>query len=345
MSNDLINRNETDDIIVKNQENTGIRVDEQSVFKVDLSTSDITGAGTVAKSIGQLLEPRLMKKRLEQFENTLEMIKEYKQKGLISSDMSYSINGIEKNASLISVDKRAIRSLILEEINKQINIESIAYKCLDYIDTDFVPQEEINDDWLYTFRDSVKNIASEELQSIWAKLLANEIQSPSTYSLRTLDTLKNMNSHEAEKFKQFIKLTITDIKHTNRISIADTDILSKYGINYSDIQLLEEIGLIQNGSIRYITPGDNVYIINDTKAMNINNNTETNGSFSSIYNTSKVGTELASIVIGLDNSINYEYIKEFVKSINKDNKYNVMIGENYKILENGIQCENIKEFK
>lgn len=344
MSNDLINRNETEDVIVKKQENTGIRVDEQSVFKVDFSTSDVTGAGTVAKTIGQFLEPRLMKKRLEQFKNTLDMIKEYKEKGLITSDMSYSINGIEKNASLNLVDERAIKSLVLEEINKQINIESIARKCLDYIDTDFVPQEEIDDDWLYTFRDSVKNISSEELQSIWAKLLANEIQSPSTYSLRTLDTLKNMSSHEAEKFKQFIKLTITDTKHTNRITIDNLDILSKYGINYIDILLLEEIGLIQVGSVRAIVPGDNIYILDDTKFIDIQNDTGTKGSFG-VYTTTKVGTELASIVIGLDNSINYDYIKEFINSINNNKKYKVMIGENYKIQENEIEYENIEEFK
>lgn len=344
MNNDLINSNETDDIIVKKQENTGIRVDEQNVFKIDSSISDVTGAGAVAKVIGNFLEPRLMQKRLEQFENTLEMIKEYKEKGLITSDMSYSINGIEKNASLNSVDERAINSLVLEEISKQINIESIARKCLDYIEKDFVPQGEIDDDWLYTFRDSVKNISSEELQSIWAKLLANEIQSPSTYSLRTLDTLKNMSKYEAEKFKQFIKLTITDINHTNRISITDPDILLRYGITYNDILLLQEIGLIQVGSARGIIPGHNIYIIDDTKAIDIKNDTGSQGTFG-IYITTKVGTELASIVIGLDNSMNYEYIKEFINSINKNNKYKVIIHENYKIIGNGITYESSKEFK
>ena len=307
MSNDLINRNETDDIIVKNQENTGIRVDEQSVFKVDLSTSDITGAGTVAKSIGQLLEPRLMKKRLEQFENTLEMIKEYKQKGLITSDMSYSINGIEKNASLISVDERAIRSLILEEINKQINIESIAYKCLDYIDTDFVPQEEINDDWLYTFRDSVKNISSEELQSIWAKLLANEIQSPSTYSLRTLDTLKKMSSHEAEIFKKFINITIEDT-NGSRITTTKSDILAKQNIEYIDILLLEEIGLLQTSQTLIISKGNIPLFINSSNALNIINNG--NEKSLTMHRTTLVGTELANIVMELDDSINDEFIDD-----------------------------------
>jgi len=43
MGANLTNINETSDIVVENQENTAVRVDEQSIFKVDFSTSDITG--------------------------------------------------------------------------------------------------------------------------------------------------------------------------------------------------------------------------------------------------------------------------------------------------------------
>lgn len=340
MGDNLINRDKTSNLIVENQENTAFRVDEQSLVNMECSVSDITGIGAISKIIEKLIEPRLMKKKRKEFEETLNMLEINKQDGRLTSDMSYNINGIEKKST---IEDRAIRALVVEEINKQENIESIACKCLNYIDKDFIQEKEVDDDWLYTFRDSVKNISSEELQAIWAKLLANEIQSPSTYSLRTLNILKTMSSDEANKFKQFVKLTITDINYTKRISTDDIDILSKYGINYDDIQLLEELGLIQEGSEQYVLPGNNLYVINDLKIINVN--TQTKGSFG-IYNTTKVGTELANIVTGLDNSINYEYIKDLMKKINKDKKYKILIGEEYKIItERTVHCETFKEFE
>ena len=326
MGANLTNINETSDIVVENQENTAVRVDEQSIFKVDFSTSDITGAGAVSKTIEKLIEPILMKKRRKEFERTLNMIDRYKQNGQLTSDMSYSINGIENK---LIIEDRAIRSLVVEEINKQENIESIARKCLGYIDKDLIQEEEIDDDWLYTFRDSVKNISSEELQAIWAKLLANEIQSPSSYSLRTLNTLKNMSSSEAEKFKQFVKLTVEDRVNLKRIVTNDLDILGKYGIEYLDIKLLEEIGLIQEGLTVNLPPkGYAYFFIDNNRLLNIANNTENDGDFG-IYNTTLVGTELASIVMGLDNSVNLNCIKEFMRKIFEDNGWNVEIDGNY----------------
>lgn len=342
MSNSLTNEKK-DNIVVENQENTALRVDEASILKADLSNSDIIGIGAAFNTIGKLLEPRLMKKKLEQFKNTLDLIKEYEEMGLITPDKSYSINGIEKKADLNSIDERAIRSLVLDEINKQANIDSIACKCLDYIDKDFILEEEIDDDWLYTFRDSVKNISSEELQAIWAKLLANEIQSPSSYSLRTLDTLKKMDCHEAEIFKRFVKLTITDSRKMNRLSTNDCDILGKYGIKYLDIKLLEEIGLIQDGSASVVNLGSNIYFIDDNTILDIVNDTETVGHFG-VYNTTQVGSELARIVMGLDNSINFDYIKDFMKKINKDTGWKIQIGENYEVENESIGVYVTKAF-
>lgn len=350
MSNDLNNGlDKVNSVTVANQENTGVRIEEQNMLKLEIGNKDISCIGEVFKTICNLIEPRLMNKRTKEIEKTLRKINDLMSEGLITPNISFSINGIEVNAGSNSIDERTVRAILSDEINKQMNIEKIASKCMDYIDKDYIPHEEVDDDWLYTFRDSVKNISSEDLQVIWAKLLADEIQSPSTYSLRTLNILKNMSRQEAQMFKKFIGLTIVDVEGKNRISTDDTDILKKYGITYDDILLLKEVGLVQSGSVRYITPGDNLYIIDDYKIINIKNNDEEFGEIG-VYNTSKVGTELAKIITSLDNSSNYEYIKEFIKKINDENttkyKYDILIGEDYKIIEdNKVDCREIKKFE
>lgn len=350
MSNDLNNGlGPVNSVTVANQENTGLRVEEQNMFKLDINNNDYFGFGEGFKIISKLIEPVLLKIERKQIEKNLNWINSLISEGLIPQNISFSIGTIKVNVGLNSVDERAIRAMVSDEINKQMNIEKIASMCIDYIDKDYIPHEEVDDDWLYTFRDSVKNISSEDLQVIWAKLLADEIQSPSTYSLRTLNTLKNMSRQEAQMFKKFIGLTIVDVEGKNRISTDDTDILKKYGITYDDILLLKEVGLVQSGSVRYITPGDNLYIIDDYKIINIKNNDEEFGEIG-VYNTSKVGTELAKIITSLDNSSNYEYIKEFIKKINDENttkyKYDILIGEDYKIIEdNKVDCSEIKKFE
>lgn len=55
-------------------------------------------------------------------------------------------------------------------------------------------------DWLMRFFDAVGNITSEELQQLWGKVLANEISSPKSCTLRTLDMVRNMTPEEAKTF-------------------------------------------------------------------------------------------------------------------------------------------------
>ena len=47
-------------------------------------------------------------------------------------------------------------------------------------------------DWLIRYYEAVGNISDENMQDLWAKILAGEINSPSAYSLKTIDTLRNM---------------------------------------------------------------------------------------------------------------------------------------------------------
>jgi hypothetical protein len=85
----------------------------------------------------------------------------------------------------------------------------------------------IDGDWLYRWRDCAAQVSTEELQSLWAKVLAGEVKAPGAYSLRTLDFLKNLSRAEAEEIQllcpyvvngQFI-LTYGDMATGPEISI------------------------------------------------------------------------------------------------------------------------------
>jgi Protein of unknown function (DUF2806) len=50
----------------------------------------------------------------------------------------------------------------------------------------------VNDDWITNFFDKCRIVSDEEMQQIWAKVLAVEANKPGTYSKRTVNFLSSV---------------------------------------------------------------------------------------------------------------------------------------------------------
>ena len=55
-------------------------------------------------------------------------------------------------------------------------------------------------DWYTRYYEDCGNVSDEDLQAVWAKILAGEIRCPGSYSLRTLEYLRNLTKEEAMLF-------------------------------------------------------------------------------------------------------------------------------------------------
>ena len=143
--------------------------------------------------------------------------------------------------------KRAHQRMTYQELVKQNNIESVigmAYQAIG--NEEKVTDEPVDEDWILRFFNSVQDVSSAEMQRIWAGILAGEIRRPSSFSLRTLETLHNISKDEAELFQRIHKYII---KNGKKRYIPNEDVLlQNAGINYSDIVRLEECGLINADS-------------------------------------------------------------------------------------------------
>jgi predicted 3-demethylubiquinone-9 3-methyltransferase (glyoxalase superfamily) len=58
-------------------------------------------------------------------------------------------------------------------------------------------QTEIDDDWLNAFSDHVSSKSNADIQSLWAKILANEIRKPRSFSLQSLRLLADLSAEDA----------------------------------------------------------------------------------------------------------------------------------------------------
>ena len=99
-------------------------------------------------------------------------------------------------------------------------------------------------DWYMRFYDIVGNISDEEMQAIWARILAGEIHRKGTYSLQLLDILKNFTQKQAELYNRVCSHCF--ISGDNVYIPNDNEYLQFTNITYQDILDLDALGLINS---------------------------------------------------------------------------------------------------
>ena len=113
--------------------------------------------------------------------------------------------------------------LSFQEEKRQRNIQAVVGIAADEIKDKEVQDHEIDHDWTARFFADVQDVSSEQMQKIWAKILAGEVEIPGRTSMQTLSILKNMSQKDAELFQNVAHFIIQDFvldndEHTKMIS-------------------------------------------------------------------------------------------------------------------------------
>ena len=179
-------------------------------------------------------------------------------------------------------------------------------------------------DWLIRYYEAVGNISDEIMQDLWAKILAGEINAPSSYSLKTIDTLRNMRKCDVELFAHICKYSF-ELNDHNLFLPHYQGYMDASGIAYSDVMKLSEFGLIfDNAMLRmeFELPEEPAILsVNKDLVLTISSSETKNkkGEISQFPFT-QVGSELATLVG--DMPTDEDFIL-FGKEIAKDKNYNV----------------------
>jgi len=280
----------------------------------------------VGGAIGTVYEPRHKRKMADATAYEINVIGEAMRK---AADMPivYDQNGVAINSEDFNrLMQRAGTRLVLQETIKQHNIESVIDNAYELLEKEEQCSEEpIDQGWVNRFFDSVADVSDEDLQQLWGKVLAGEIKQPKSYSLRTLETLKNLSKHEAELFEKVA--TLATRMHSNLFLTCETEILRRYEISYDAILCLDECGLINSdGMVSYnpkISINDSVAIFSKSKLLLLKGTSERLTKISiGIFGLTQAGKELYSI---LECDSNESYLCDFAEEIEKNNKGNVSI--------------------
>ena len=125
-----------------------------------------------------------------------------------------------------------------QEKKRQANIASVVRDAAAELGDKEVPDREPDPDWTARFFNDVQDVSSRELQQIWSKILAGEVESPGRTSIRTLSILKNMSRKDAEMFSTLSKYFIDDIIHDDSLSALIDDRLPLFGIKIAELGLV-----------------------------------------------------------------------------------------------------------
>ena len=142
-------------------------------------------------------------------------------------------------------------------IRGQVNLDLISQKAASEIRDAFESTDEsvrdqsddtVSDDWLNTFEVEARLKSTEEMQTLFGKILAGEIRKPGSYSTRTVRILGSLDQSVANHFKTLSSMCIStqfqDVRAPSLGGNASDNALREYGLDFAALNLLNEYGLI-----------------------------------------------------------------------------------------------------
>lgn len=275
---------------------------------------------TVSAGIGKMYEPRHKRKMADATAYEINAIGEA-MRNVADMPIVYNQDGVAINSEDFNrLMQRAGTRLVLQETIKQHNIESVVDNAYEILEKEEVCSEEpVEQGWINRFFDSVADVSDEDLQKLWGKILADEIKRPKSYSLRTLETLRNLSKEEAVLFRKICTCRIATKKDSFLLN--DTVFLQRHRINYGEILQLSDCGLLNSSG--FITRDEPVNKIKKfifcNKELCLLAKTKNNMNFSLKINNfpfTSAGHELAKV---LELEIDNDAFLNFARKLKREN--------------------------
>ena len=209
-----------------------------NVFKIEGKPIDKL-IEVISKGIGTIYRPRSIRKEAEAKAYEIELIENAKAKAL-SKGKEIEFDTYE----------RLQERILSREVKRQNNIDSVAEIAANELkNEETISEESVSEDWSTRFFNITEDISDKEMQEIWGRILAGEVKKPKSFSLRTLEFLKNLSKDEA---LTFVKVANLSILGAGKIFVFNPDngkfIEENYNIKLADILQLKELGLLNSDS-------------------------------------------------------------------------------------------------
>ena len=202
-------------------------------FLKPLSEPVVKLIDSISGAVGALYEPTRVRRRAD-------------------ADADAAIILAKGQTEVDDIQFRAGERLLRREIRRQRNIESIVETAKQSL-PDSVSDDPVAEDWIYDFFEQCHDVSNEQMQGLWAQILAGEVTRPRSFALHTLALVKTLAPYDAERFTIFcervwiidrIPVPIYFFPHTVKQR-------AKQKLTFDDLLDLESIGLIRISEIGF----------------------------------------------------------------------------------------------
>lgn len=275
----------------------------------------------ISNGIGTLYRPRSIRKEADAKAYEIGIIEAAKTKALAE--------GKESEAeTYIRIQER----LLFSQVEKQKNIDNVVEIAAEQLGKeDTVSEEPVDKDWSKRFFNIVEDVSDEEMQTLWGRILAGEIKSPQSYSLRTLELLKNLSKKEAETFMKFASLAISSNGVTFILNFKNEKLLEEtYKLNFGDRLLLEELGFLTANDLQFKILATKegkaqLYFVIGNTIVSLEKPANQPEQQLQVLVFTKIGQELLKLV---NSSTDLDYTQLLASKLRKDNysiKYGIIL--------------------
>ena len=166
----------------------------------------------------------------------------------VQADRIRRVGAANIDIEVAELKERAAARFANEEMTKQVNMEGIIEKALPGLGDNANP-EAMENDWIMNFFDKCRMVSDNDMQQIWARILAGEANNPGSFSRRTVNLVADLDKRDAELFRNLCGFAWTTSGATPLVFDARGDIYNRSGITFDSLGQLESLGLIHFDSL------------------------------------------------------------------------------------------------
>ena len=168
-------------------------------------------------------------------------------KAILNSNVGI-IEEISKSSHLNPLDKAAIINNYKQIIKEYKNCEEVIEKAKAFLSLKADPKK-VDEDWFTFFFDKVKLISNENVQEMWAKILAGEVNQPGKFSKSLIHSLSVIDDSQARVFCNISRYCMHEKNSENIHPIifiaSNVDTYKALGIDFESLIELQNLGLLQ----------------------------------------------------------------------------------------------------
>lgn len=141
--------------------------------------------------------------------------------------------------------RRTNARLVAREVRRQQNLDSVIAEAVRLLPDNARP-EGLDIDWLNTVIDHCEKVSNEQMQSLWARLLAAEATKAGSFRRQTLSIVATLERHDAERFTSLGRYVWGMGGGFNAVMFTDSEgaRFNSEDLTHGYLRNLESLGLI-----------------------------------------------------------------------------------------------------